>query len=90
MSPNDLVLYLQRIQVLPTQDFWWQPFGRTAIEVDIDGKRQVYQLDLAQQSLKVFQASSQTEMSGDFHLQQQFTLTKAQLAVLPQPAAALG
>jgi len=84
MSPNMLVHYLQTIKVLPQQAFHWEEFESTALCVDVDGQRTVYQLDLADHVIKVYQASSQTEMSGDFHFDKAIPLTDQQLAALPK------
>ncbi|MFC6181686.1 hypothetical protein [Lactiplantibacillus daowaiensis] len=90
MSPNDLVLYLKQINVLPTKPFWWQPFGRTAVCVDVDGQRSVYQLNIADHVVKVYQASSQNENSGDFHFKDSIQLTDQQLVALPKQPTSIG
>jgi len=84
MSPNALVLYFQKINVLPHQPFHWQSFERTAICVDVDGKRTVYQLDRAAHSIRIYQAADQNELSGDFHFDHAVPLTAKQLAALPK------
>ncbi|KLD58990.1 hypothetical protein WP50_21955 [Lactiplantibacillus plantarum] len=56
MTPNETYDALEQWHLLPATNFTWRPFTATAIYVDSPHAQRVYQLDLADDTVEIFQA----------------------------------
>ncbi|MCG0748041.1 hypothetical protein IMAU60057_01743 [Lactiplantibacillus plantarum] len=66
MTPNETYDALEQWHLLPATNFTWRPFTATAIYVDSPHARRVYQLDLADDTVEIFQADPGSELSEHF------------------------
>lgn len=79
MTPNETYDALEQWHLLPATNFTWRPFTATDIYVDSPHARRVYQLDLADDTVEIFQADPGSELSEHFLPYKTVTLTTTQI-----------
>lgn len=90
MTPNETYDALEQWHLLPATNFTWRPFTATAIYVDSPHARPVYQLDLADDTVEIFQADPGSELSEHFLPYKTVTLTTTQIkSIQAYPASCI-